>query len=201
MNEATAFKAPDSAPGQPESRTAFSRLKNDAKAKEQSWWTEFEELLDQGWDWRRAAFIAWLASPIKDRWPEHQEELAVEVLGLRHDTVLWRWRRDNPQIDRTVAKLQAAPLLRHRRDIYEALVTSATDPDPRSHPDRRMALEMLGDYTPRSKVQAEVDIDAEIGLMTVDEWREERSRRQAEIAETMAAFEDATVDGTSAVPG
>ncbi len=45
--------------------------------------------------------------------------------------------------------MQAAPLLRHRRDILDALIVSATDPDPKSHPDRKLALEMLGDYKPR----------------------------------------------------
>ena len=51
--------------------------------------------------------------------------------------------------------MQATPLLRHRRDIFDALIVSATDPDPKSHPDRKLALEMLGDYKPRQINQME----------------------------------------------
>jgi hypothetical protein len=112
----------------------------------------------EGFTWRVAAWIAWAASPARGRWPETQLKLATDVLGLKADRVIAKWRMKNPRIDERVAKLQVEPLMRHRRDVIEALVTSASDPDPRSHPDRRMFLEMTGDYLPRGQMQTEVTV-------------------------------------------
>lgn len=119
------------------------------------WLAEYQQLRSAGWSWRVAAYIAWSASPRKTRWPATQNELASEVLGLTSDRAIATWRRKNPTIDETISLLQAAPLWEHRADILAALVASATDPDHRSHPDRRLALEMLGDYTPRSTMKVE----------------------------------------------
>ena len=196
-SESSGLQAHPDAPGQAESRSALGRLKENDQAKTQPWWSEFEELLLRGWEWRKAALIAWDASPLKERWPPTQGELATLVLGLHGDRAIQKWRKNDPEIEKTVALMQAAPLLRHRRAIYDALVAVASSPVPQAHPDRRLALELLGDYTPRSKVQAEVE--GEIGLMSVEEWREERARRQAQVKETMAAFDDAEVDGASEI--
>jgi hypothetical protein len=118
------------------------------------WVNEYTLLTQAGWPWRVAAYIAWCTVPRKFRWPRTQEELATQVLGLTTDRVIATWRRRNPAIDQVVAMFQAAPLEAHRLDFFRALIVSASNPDYKNHNDRRMALEMTGDYTP--KVKAEV---------------------------------------------
>ena len=126
--------------------------KPDQQAGEFSWLEDYLQLFRVGWPWRIASFIAWAASPKQNRWPKTQEELA-HLIGLTTDRAIGNWRRKNPSIDQVVAIMQAAPLIAHRRDIYQALAISASDPNHRSNPDRKLALEVLGDYTPRMKVE------------------------------------------------
>lgn len=116
------------------------------------WREDYEEIARHGWPWRVAAYIAWAASPRKFRWPKSQDALAREVLGLTSDRVISTWRKRNEAIDEMISLLQSAPLLKHRRDIYEALAESASRADHRSNPDRKLALEVLGDYIPHAKV-------------------------------------------------
>jgi len=152
----TAFPAAEGTPGQAESRGAWARFQEQRTTC--PWWEEFLGLRREGFTWRVAAWIAWAASPARGRWPETQLKLATDVLGLKADRVIAKWRAKDPRIDERIARLQVEPLMRHRRDVIEALVTSASDPDPKSHPDRRMFLEMTGDYQPRGAVQAEVTV-------------------------------------------
>lgn len=117
-----------------------------------AWMADYKRLRDDGWPWRVAVYIAWSASPKRSRVPATQDELAINVLGLTSDRAIATWRKKNPAIDEMVALLQALPLLEHRRDIYEALIESAASPDHRSHQDRKLALELLGDYVSKSQV-------------------------------------------------
>jgi hypothetical protein len=119
------------------------------------WWEEYCALRNVGWDWRVGCYIAWAASPRQGRWPETLEDLAQEVLGLTSPRAIHTWRQKNPAIDEVIGVMQSAPLFEHRRDIIEALITVAKEPDYKGHADRKLALEMLGDYTPRSKVDVE----------------------------------------------
>jgi hypothetical protein len=165
-NPATAFPAPAQTPGQAASRSAYeqfqaqlsdmrpgtAKVKGKSQTPECSWETDYLALRDEGWDWRKAAYIAWAASPATRRWPPTQRELATQVLGLKSDRVVRKWRDDDPKIDQRVAKLQVEPLLRHRRDVLEALIVVAKDPDYHAHQDRRLFLEMTGDYQPKGTV-------------------------------------------------
>jgi hypothetical protein len=119
------------------------------------WLEDYWRLREAGWPWRVAAFIAWASSPKIGRMPKTQEGLAREVLGLESDHQIWVWRRKNPTIDEVIGLLQAAPLMAHRRDVLDALIDSATNPDYKGHQDRKLYLEMVGDYVPKSKVQVE----------------------------------------------
>ncbi len=152
-DDETLFPAGPAVQGQAESRRAYHQLLDELD--QYPWWQDYRELIQRGWDWRKAVLIAWEASPARARVPSTQEELAIQVLGLTSDRVIAKWRKQQPEIDQEVARMQAAPLLRHRRDILDALIVSATDPDPKSHPDRKLALEMLGDYKPRQINQME----------------------------------------------
>jgi len=119
------------------------------------WFEQYHDLLNAGWPWRVAAFIAWSGCPKKNRWPKTQEELAVEVLGLTSDRAIGTWRRKNETIDDVIALMQAAPLLEYRADILKALAESAADTDHRHNPDRRLWAEMTGEWTPRVQVDLE----------------------------------------------
>jgi hypothetical protein len=119
------------------------------------WYEDFYRLLDGGWPWRIAVYIAWASAPKAGRYPKTQEELAVKILGLTQDRIIAKWRKNNPCIDETIAMMQAAPLLVHRGDIFQALAESASDPSFHGAQDRKTALTMLGDYIPHQKVEIE----------------------------------------------
>lgn len=153
-------------PEEAHSSAADSRLREEAarealekmrgKMGAPKWLEEYFQLRAGGWPWRVAAYIAWAATPRVGRQPKTQEELARNHLGLTSDRVISTWRRRNPAIDTMVEMLQSAPLFRHRAEIYTALVVSAVKPDYKHHNDRKLALELLGDYVPRHAVSADV---------------------------------------------
>lgn len=133
-----------------------------------TWKDEYEKLVQGGWNWRVAAYIAWASSPKASRMPKTQDELATLHLGLTSDRAINTWRKRNPAIDEMVAVLQAAPLWEHRAEIYDALIKVATSPEYKGHNDRKLALELLGDYVPAAKLEAILrgssksgDVDAE----------------------------------------
>lgn len=130
-------------------RQAFEGKKEDLP----KWFRDYLGLIEKGWPWRVACYIAWASSPKTERKPETLLELATQVLGLTGPRVIYIWRKKYPSIDTVVAMMQAAPLWEHRRDVIEALVKIAKDPDYKGYHDRRLFLEMTGDYTPRSKLE------------------------------------------------
>ncbi len=157
--------------GQAQSRKTYHEIAG--RLKEYGWWADYLALRERGWDWRKAVYIAWAASPRKDRIPATQAELATSVLGLSSDQVIARWRNADKTIDDTITEFQAAPLLRHRRDIFEALIKSASDPDPKSHADRKLALEMLGDYKPKQQTEVTGKDGERLIVEYVNNWRDE----------------------------
>jgi len=120
------------------------------------WLDDYLELVRGGWPWRVAAYIAWASSPKAGREPRTQDELARFHLGLTSDRAISTWRKRNPAIDEVVRMMQAGPLFKHRAEIFAALVAVAVKPDYKNHADRKLALELLGDYTPLRKVLAEL---------------------------------------------
>jgi len=119
------------------------------------WADDYYRLLDYGWPWRVAAYIAWASSPKLRRYPRTQEELSTSVLGLNSDRQISTWRRKNPAIDETIGLMQAAPLMDHRRDAFEALAKSASDPSHHNAQDRKTFFTMTTDYVPHQKVDVE----------------------------------------------
>lgn len=107
------------------------------------WYAEYEELA-QRFSWRIAAYIAWYSSPRVGRRPATQMEFA-QLIGLKSDRIIRKWRNEQPEIEQEIKRVQASPLVDHRRDIYEALVRGALDQE-KGHQDRKLALELLGDY-------------------------------------------------------
>lgn len=119
-----------------------------------AWFEDYMRFVEYGWPWRVAAYIAWASTPKKQRVPKTMNELA-ETLGLTSPRAIHTWRGKYPTIDSIVSLEQAAPLYEHRRDMIDALVASATEPDYKGHNDRKLAFEMMGDYVPKSKIKLE----------------------------------------------
>lgn len=173
---------------------AGNRSAPSAQLAQFDWWREVQELMAEGWDWRKAVYMAWAASPVRARKPATQAELAVNVLGLRSDRTIRRWRESEPAMRERIAALQAAPLLKHRRDIYDALVEAAVDPDPKNHQDRKLALELLGDYQSRSKSDVALGGTVAVGMLKLEEWTALAAQRRADAEATLAVFDDAPDD-------
>jgi len=134
-------------------RLAFDQVRETSREGEgRGWFDEYLKLIELGWPWRVACYIAWAASPRATRWPKTLKELASLVLGLRSSRQIHTWRTKYPTIDEMVAMMQAAPLFEHRRDVIEALVKMASEPDYKSFNDRKLFLELVGDYVPRSQL-------------------------------------------------
>lgn len=131
----------------------------EARHGEAPWMEEYWTLLAEGWPWRQAVYMLWAAMPADRREPRTQGELATTMLGLTSDRQIREWRQNNPGIDVRVGQLTRAALLKARPRIYGALIDAASNPNPRAHADRKLALEMLGDYTPRSIIQREGLVD------------------------------------------
>lgn len=137
-------------------RRFAARSTLDADGMGEDWSEAFQRLINAGWAWRIAAYVAWASTPKIGRWPETQEKLATDVLGLTSDRQISRWRRQYPVIDQMIIDLQAESLLDARADVLFALKQSASDPSYRNSSDRKLYLEMVGDYVPISKLVAEL---------------------------------------------
>lgn len=120
------------------------------------WMDLYKRLLEGGWKWRVAVYIAWAAQPKKYRWPETQEELATTCLGLTSDRAIATWRKRNLAIDETVSMLQASIIFDALPDAMNAMVEVASTADYKGHQDRKLMFEMTGIYTPSSKITAEM---------------------------------------------
>ena len=150
-DEKTAFPASAATPGQAQSRQARRAFLE--QSEECPWLQEYLQLRLDGWDWRRAAYIAWASSPVTGRWPENQQKLATEVLGLKSDRTIRTWREKDGTIDERVARMQIEPLMMHRRDVILALIASSQVVGKNGAPDRRTYFTMTGDLRPGKAAQ------------------------------------------------
>lgn len=120
------------------------------------WMDLYKRLVELGWKWRVAVYIAWAAQPKKYRWPETQEELAIRCLGLTSDRAIATWRKKTEAIDQTISILQGAIIFDGLPDALNAMVEVASESDYKGHADRKLMFEMAGIYTPSSKITAEM---------------------------------------------
>lgn len=135
------------------------------------WLEDYWALLAEGWSWRQAVYLVWASQPKPTRQPKNQYELATEVLGLTSDRAIRDWRQENPAMEARIARLTASVLSKSRAEIYAALVEAASDPDPRAHSDRRLALEMMGDYVPRQKLLVGRELPDDLSEISDEELR------------------------------
>lgn len=116
------------------------------------WLDTYQNLLNVGWRWQVAAFVAWASTPKRKRWPRTQEELAINVLGLTSDRAIANWRSKNPAIDELIGILQGNAMLEGRADAIDALLESAATDSYRNQPDRRLLFQLTGDLVEKSSV-------------------------------------------------
>jgi len=135
------------------------------------WLEDYWALRAEGWPWRQAVYLVWAAQPKESRWPKTQHELAVEVLGLTSDRVIRDWKVENPAMEVRIAQLAINALSKARAEIYAALIKSACRSDPRAHSDRKLALEMLGDYLPRQRMDLAAAMPDDLAEMDAEELR------------------------------
>lgn len=145
------------------------------------WLDDYLELCKGGWPWRVAAYIAWASTPKGSREPKTQNELARIHLGLSSDRAINTWRRKNPAIDEKVRMMQAGPLFKHRAEIFTALAAVAVKPEYKSHNDRKLALELMGDYMPAQKILAALTARSNNNMKTDAELDELVNALEAEV--------------------
>jgi hypothetical protein len=97
--------------------------------------------------------------------------------------------------------LQAAPLFEPRADVLRALAESAANSDYKHHADRKLFVEMTGDYTPRVKVSTSRSplrpedlsqlTDAELDMIGREVLRSQDADADAEPAEPEEDDDDA----------
>lgn len=126
----------------------------------QPWMDDYWSLLGEGYTWRQAVYMLWASQPAHLRQPKNQGDLATQVLGLTSDRAIREWRSKNPAIDVRVQKLATSVLAKRRVEVLNVLADMAAKDDYKAHNDRRMYLEMIGDYVPR---QATVNINRNLG--------------------------------------
>lgn len=170
------FPAGPTTPGQAESRAARSELQRwlEEQVAAPAWLTLWNELREERapllgpddqplfdaagelrtrrrWDWRKALFIAWSCVPKAQRAPKTLEELC-SILGLASTGTVRNWRRKDPGLSERIAELPKQLLLNHLADVYDALVAVASSADAKGFNDRRLFLELTGQYAPKGEM-------------------------------------------------
>lgn len=201
------FTASDNLPGQAQSRA--SKLQLDdllaarqaqpdagwqvASAEPVAWEAMYRDLLEEKitaskpdgsvklvarWDWRKALYIAWSCVPTSKRWPKHEVQL-IELLGLANTTTIRRWKYGDPEIEDRIAAGPKKLLGDHIVDVLEALVKVATQPDAKAHQDRKLFLEMTGQYKPRGALEMMGEDGGPIEYREADELSDDELARIA----------------------
>lgn len=178
------FGASLNLPGQVESREAYKLL--EATATQGPWWDDYLALRrertaegKQRWNWREAVYIAWASLPKRLRWPETQEELARQVLGLTNDRTIREWKLKRPEIQERIVQLTGDVAMKHRAEVLDALVQVATMADPKAHPDRRLFMEWAGIYKPGQRLEHSGPDGGPIEIMEMSGLTDEQLARIA----------------------
>lgn len=106
-------------------------------------WRDAYLALLERYEWRKAAYIAWKASPRRGRVPDTEEEMAA-LLGYKASRTFREWRRLDPGIDDAIKDMKTAPLADHLADVIRAWVDSASILGRDGHYDRKLFLEHMG---------------------------------------------------------
>lgn len=150
-------------------RSALLLLKGNTD--QPTWFERFESLVQGGWPWRQACYIAWASMPKDGRKPETQEELAKKYLNLNSDRAISTWRKKNPAIESIIAILQSAELWDYRADSFKNLIEGMkkAGSDYKFFNHLKLFMEMSGDYIPLTQLAAVLKRKASGGPHEVDE--------------------------------
>lgn len=135
------------------------------------WMDDYWALRAEGWPWRQAVYMIWAGLPRAMRQPKTQGQLAIQVLGLTSDRQIRVWKDKNPAIEVRIRKLTVGALAKARADVMAALVAMAMRQNPRCHADRKMYLEMMGDYVPKQKLTIGPELPDDMSEMDEQELR------------------------------
>jgi hypothetical protein len=135
-------------------RAALSLLKG--KQEQPKWFERFEMLMDNGWPWRQAVYIAWASMPKDGRVPETQQQLATDYLNLTSDRAISTWRKKNAAINTMIGILQSSELWEFRADAFKNLVEGmkSAGSDYKFFNHLKLFMEMSGDYVPLTQLAA-----------------------------------------------
>ncbi|MBK8990145.1 MAG: hypothetical protein IPM39_29460 [Chloroflexi bacterium] len=135
------------------------------------WSDTYLALLEEGWEWRKAAYIAWASLPATSRRPPSLGQFA-DVIGLATTKQIRAWRLKNKAIDLAVQRLSLSNLLDDAPAVIQALIDSASDANYKAAPDRKLFFEMTGMYVPRSRLGLALDTtedDADMSSLSRDD--------------------------------
>lgn len=163
--------SPDEARTRSEAGRSALLLFLKGKPDQPEWLERFEQLMDGGWPWRQACYIAWASMPKDSRMPETQEELARQYLNLSSDRAISTWRKKNPAIESMIALLQSAELWEYRADSFKNLIDGMkkAGSDYKFFNHLKLFLEMSGDYVPLTQLAAVLKRKAAGGPHEVDQ--------------------------------
>jgi len=135
------------------------------------WFDDYLKLIELGWPWRVACYMAWDSSPKINRWPKSIKELAEDVLGLRSPRAIFTWRKNYPAINMIVTLMKYTPFYEYRRDLIKSTLNSAINDGYKGFNDRKLIYEMLGDYLPKSKLEIGKSVKGDVSDKSDDELR------------------------------
>lgn len=144
------------------------------------------------WDWRKALYIAWNCVPASKRWPKYEVQL-IELLGLTNTRTIRQWKEKDPEMIERIAAGPKRLLGEHVADVLEALVTVAKQPDPKSHQDRKLFLELTDQYKPKGQMELTGEDGEPIEFKNANELSDEEL---AHIATGGSAGASAATPGT-----
>lgn len=156
------FPAAPAVPGQAESATAYQSWL--AEGEGYGWWADYLSIREEFpyfKNWRIWVYIAWATLPEEKRIPKTEKALASEVLHCTTRSIRgWKAKKHGlfPNIEEAIAFKQSAFLMQYRQPAMKAMGETAATPGREGHADRKLLFEMLGDYTPRSKQELDVEM-------------------------------------------
>ena len=128
----------------------------------------YKALIRQGWEWRKAAYIAWASLPRGERFPKTLDTDKdgnpgfSQIIGLSDASAIRDWRSKNKAIDAMVSRFSMQGLMEHIADVDKALVESASDSSYKNKPDRDLFYLRTGVIVPRAKVGISIE-DESVG--------------------------------------
>lgn len=133
----------------------------------------FDRAIGDGWKPKVACYIAWCAHPkeVRDKagLPETKTDLAIALGSKAKDpgNLFRNWSRRYDNLDAYIfTATREGPLNHYRPEVIKAMIDTAKTTGRAGHADRKMYLEMTGDYSNKQVIEF---TDKEIDEMSKDE--------------------------------